>query len=271
MILSDFHTHTYYCDGKASPEEMLLSAIEKGFRSYGFSSHSYAPYDKPYCLEGENEEKYRADAAMLKEKYKDVIKVYCGVEQDMFAPLQSKPFDYRIGSVHYIIVNGEYFTIDWGKERQKHIADEHFGGDYLSLAEAYFETVAGVYRMTGCDIIGHFDIISKYNEGHKLFDETDPRYVRAWKAAADELLKEDVYFEINVGAVCRGYRTWPYPSLDIMRYLRDNGGRFILSSDAHRPEAVGFQFDLWEKRLAQEGITVLEFDPENKNRLTFKA
>lgn len=265
MILSDFHTHTYYCDGKASPEEMLLSAIDKGLKTYGFSSHSYAPYDKPFCMEGENEQKYRSDIAYLKEKYKDKIKVWCGVEQDMFAPKQKEPFDYVIGSVHYIIVGGEYFTIDWGKEKQKYIADEHFGGDFYSLCEAYYETVAGVYEKTGCDIIGHFDLISKYNEGFRLFDENHPRYVKAWKAAADELLKNDVFFEINLGAIYRGHRTWPYPNLEMMKYIRDNGGRFILSSDAHKPDAIAYQFEYWEKRLAEEGITLCEFDPGSRS------
>ncbi|MBO5371040.1 MAG: PHP domain-containing protein, partial [Clostridia bacterium] len=41
MILEDLHTHTTYCDGKDSPEDMVKTAIEKGLRVIGFSGHIY--------------------------------------------------------------------------------------------------------------------------------------------------------------------------------------------------------------------------------------
>ena len=40
MIKENFHTHTQFCDGKSTAEEMLLSAIDKGFSALGFSGHS---------------------------------------------------------------------------------------------------------------------------------------------------------------------------------------------------------------------------------------
>ena len=45
-------------------------------------------------------------------------------------------------------------------------------------------------------------------------------------------------------------------------YAKANGGKFILSSDAHRPDAIAYQFEYWEKRLADEGITLCEFKPK---------
>ena len=49
-ILSNAHTHTTYCDGKNSAEEMVQAAIARGFRCLGFSCHSYTPFDERYCL-----------------------------------------------------------------------------------------------------------------------------------------------------------------------------------------------------------------------------
>ena len=42
--LQNLHQHCTFCDGKDTPEEMIAYAIEKGFDSIGFSSHSYNPY-----------------------------------------------------------------------------------------------------------------------------------------------------------------------------------------------------------------------------------
>ena len=71
----------------------------------------------------------------------------------------------------------------------KNAAEKYFNGDMLSLAEEYFKTVSQVVEKTNCDIIGHFDLIRKFNEGNKLFDENNPRYRKAATDAAKTLLK----------------------------------------------------------------------------------
>ena len=49
-MLANYHTHTSFCDGKNTPEEIVLYAIEKGFTSIGFSGHGYTPFDLRYCM-----------------------------------------------------------------------------------------------------------------------------------------------------------------------------------------------------------------------------
>ena len=61
MTLEDLHTHTRYCDGKNTPEEMILSAIEKGLTDYGFSEHGYTAFDLRYCLTLEKTELYKKE------------------------------------------------------------------------------------------------------------------------------------------------------------------------------------------------------------------
>ena len=73
-----------------------------------------------------------------------------------------------------------------------------------------------------------------------------PRYVAAWQYAVDELLIYDIPFEINTGAISRGYKTQPYPSADMIAYIREHGGRFVLSSDAHSADNVAYQFEKYE-------------------------
>ena len=50
MIRTDLHVHTTYCDGKNTPEEVVLSAIEKGVERLGFSGHAYTSFDESYCM-----------------------------------------------------------------------------------------------------------------------------------------------------------------------------------------------------------------------------
>ena len=108
----NFHTHTNYCDGKDSPEELVKAALEKGFFALGFSSHSFTEMDKSFAMSASEAEKYRAEIADLKEKYKGEIELYCGIEQDYFSDEPTDAYDYVIGSVHYVLKNGEYVCVD---------------------------------------------------------------------------------------------------------------------------------------------------------------
>ena len=80
-----------------------------------------------------------------------------------------------------------------------------------------------------------------------MFDENNERYINAYRRAADALVKTGKIFEINTGAMSRGYRTQPYPSKQIYNYLKSLGARFILSSDAHNAENIAYKFDEFEK------------------------
>ena len=238
--------HTAYCDGKDTPEEMILSAIDKGLGTVGISSHSYTFFDESYCMQKADIPRCISELRYLRVKYFDKIHVLCGVEQDYYSSSPTDDFDYVIGSVHYVQVEDEYIPVDESAQILKNAAEKHFNGDIYALCELYFQTVADVVKKTDCDIIGHFDLISKFVEKEPLFDVNHPRYIAAWQAAADELVKYDVPFEINTGAISRGYRTQPYPSADMITYIRNRGGRFILSSDAHSKENVAYRFEEYE-------------------------
>ena len=249
MIRTDLHMHTVYCDGKNTAEEMVRSAIEKGFNCVGISGHSYTHFDESYCMSREDTERYRHDISWLKRKYSKKINLLCGIEQDYYSDEPTDGYDYVIGSVHYLKIGDEYIPVDENAEILRNAAEKHCDGDLYKLCELYYETVSDVVNRTNCSIIGHFDLITKFNEKEKLFDESNPRYVAAWKKALDKLLETGKIFEINTGAVSRGYRTLPYPSSEIIDYIKQNGGKLILSSDAHSAENIGFDFDKYEKYI----------------------
>ena len=249
MITKDLHTHTVYCDGCDTPESMILSAIDKGLDTIGISGHSYTFFDTSYCMKKEDIPRYVAELRYLRAKYYDKIHVLCGVEQDYYSDFPTDMFDYSIGSVHYLKLKDEYVPVDESPEILKNAAEKYFGGDIYALSEEYYKTVADVVRKTACDIIGHFDLITKFTERAELFDTSSPRYKSAWMGAVDALLVYGVPFEINTGAISRGLRTSPYPSEDIISYIRSRGGELILSSDAHSADAIAFGFDRYESLI----------------------
>lgn len=118
----------------------------------------------------------------------------------------------------------------------------HYGGDWYAFAEDYFAAVAQVYERTRCQVVGHFDLVTKFNEGDALFSTDHPRYRRAVLRALDALAAAPVVFEINTGAISRGYRTEPYPAGWIVEELRRRGVKRILSSDCHAKENLLFGF-----------------------------
>lgn len=253
MTRADYHVHTTHCDGKSTAEETVKRAIELGLETVGFSGHGHTPFDTHYCMSGDARE-YRAELLSLRGKYKGKIEILCGVERDLYGA--AAPWaEYSIGSVHYMRIEGEYVAVDETPEILCAAAQKYFGGDMLSLCEVYFEHVGRVAGDLHPDIIGHFDLISKFNEREKLFDEHDPRYIAAWKKAADKLIPHGIPFEINTGAISRGCTSRPYPSEAQIKYIAENGGRFILTSDCHSAENLCFEFSKWRawaKRLGAE-------------------
>ena len=241
--LQDLHVHSCFCDGKDTPEEMVLSAIGKGLSRLGICAHSYVPFDSGYCLPPEKYEAFRGEIRRLKEKYQDRIELLCGIEQDLYSPTGTEGFDYVIGSVHYLKAGESYVPVDSSPQLLRDGCEKYFRGDCLALARQYYEELSDVVRVTGCDIIAHFDLLTKFNETGAFFDESAPAYLHAARMAADRLLPARKLFEINTGAISRGYRSAPYPAQPILDYLRENGGRMILSSDAHSRENIAFLFE----------------------------
>jgi len=249
MIRTDLHVHTRYSDGKGTPKEVVQAALALGMETLGFSDHSFTSFDQRYCMSRQATRDYRREIEELKARCAPQLRILCGIEQDYYSDDFPEGFDFVIGSVHYLKLDDEYLTVDESPELLLDAAQRHFGGDIYALAEAYYRTVADVVRRTGASVIGHFDLIAKFNEGGALFDEDHPRYRAAWQQAADRLLESGVPFEINTGAMSRGWRSVPYPAAPIRDYLRQRGGRFLLSSDSHDPATLCHAFGEMEPLL----------------------
>ena len=255
MRLSTYHSHTTFCDGHNTAEEMLLRAIELGCPEYGFSGHIYSEGDEDWCMSREGTALYKKEVRRLSEKYSDKIRVYLGVECDYLSSEPLEDYDYVIGSVHTVVKNGARAEVDGGTyEHRLENVNRFWGGDWYAFAEDYFDAIGSIYEKTHCDIIGHFDIVCKFNQREHAFDETHPRYRTAAIRALDKLLLTPAVFEFNTGGAYRGYRDGFYPADFLLERSAKAGRPMIITSDTHNVDSVLFGYERARSILDSFGI-----------------
>lgn len=244
-ITANAHTHTTWCDGKNSAEEMVLAAMDAGFDCLGFSGHSYTFFDESYAMSLEDTTFYRQEVRALAEAYGDKIHIALGTEWDGDSrDLNPQDYDYVIGSCHYLHSQdtGKYYTLDYTHEELDDCIQEAFGGDSMAMVSAYYEKVADMARTRKPTIVGHLDLIRKLNAGNRYFDETSPQYLKLACQAADVCVEQGCILEINTGGVYKCYRNTPYPAAPILRHIAEVGGRITINSDAHDTRGIDFMF-----------------------------
>ena len=116
----------------------------------------------------------------------------------------------------------------------------------MCIRDRYYADVAAMAARHPT-ILGHIDLVTKFNEPAAFFDETAPRYRAAALAALEAADPARTLLEVNTGAVSRGYRTVPYPAQFLLRAWRERGGDIILTADSHRTDTV-----VWGSRQAAD-------------------
>lgn len=250
---SDFHVHSKWCDGRGTLREMAAAAAGKGLSVLGFSSHSMLPSDdESWVLTSSKIAPYEREVREVAEEFKGVLSVCLGVEADYISGVSScdrsvyesiSP-DYIIGSVHYVaLAGGELACVDKSPQDFAESVSRFFGGDAKAFVKAYFESEREMLRKCDFDIAGHVDLVRKFNSGGRFFNESDGWYKGEVEATADAIARSGRIVEVNTGGICRGWIDDAYPSEFFRSLLRSRGVRFILSSDAHSADGIGFQFD----------------------------
>ena len=248
MIKGNLHTHTIFSDGKNTPEQMINRAIELNFDYIGFSEHSDDIIEDDDCVMKESEyEQYFDLLDSLKEKYKKSIKIYKGLELDSFCYTPKVELDYSIGSIHYLQKDGIFYPLDLDSETLRDIVGL-YGGTKVFL-QSYFEDMINFAKTTPYNILGHFDLFTKFNERDPLFDINDKDYIDMATNVLEEIIRLNKIIEINTGAISRGYRTSFYPSLSLFNALNDLKAPMIVSSDSHSISTINSYFEETESIL----------------------
>ena len=264
MIRQNLHTHCTYCDGKNTLEEMVLAAIDKGFSSLGFSSHCFSnlSYDECGIKTDADYEAYLREVEALKQKYKNQISIYRGIElesriKDELYPNPDPRLDYSIGSIHWFYLDSRHWEVDYKAEILLQ-AKEAFGG-FRPLIESYYNEVIEFAKHSSYSITGHIDLVTKFSELNSFGFENESWYRDTALSAAESVVKCGKLVEVNTGAISRGYRTTPYPAPFILKRLAELNAPIIVTTDCHSANNIDIKYDETVSMLSSYGFTHLYY------------
>lgn len=240
-----FHSHTQFCDGRASMEEFAVAACEAGFTHYGFSPHSPVPIASPCNMPAESVAPYLHEVDRIKNIYGDRVNFYAGMEIDYLGRdwnpsieyFQQLPLDFRIGSVHFIPdFNGEYIDIDGSADRFRQNMSLHFRDDIRYVVEMFYSESAAMIEDGGFDILGHFDKISQNALAYLPGIEDKTWYQSLVNDLIRLICDKKPIVEINTKAKAAHGRI--FPSERYLPRLVAAGVPVIVNSDAHVPSLI---------------------------------
>lgn len=243
--LTNYHSHSLYCDGRANMEDFIRFALSEGFTSYGFSSHAPLPFSTAWTMEWDSMDDYLAEFHRLKAKYTGQIELYIGLEIDYLneesnpsvTRFRELPLDYRIGSVHLLYDDkGEIVDVDVTADKFRRLVDKHFNGDLVRVVHLYYDRLMRMVELGGFDIIGHADKMhynaSAYHPG--LLDES--WYDALIQEYFDAIARKGYIVEINTKSYLE-LGTF-YPNERYFPVLLEKGIPVQVNSDSHYPERI---------------------------------
>jgi histidinol-phosphatase (PHP family) len=237
MHLTDYHMHTPLCrHACGTPVEYARRAVELGFTEIGFSDHAPMSRDDfdDWRMFNRQLDEYVELVSAARRASPDLT-IRLGLEVD-YLPGQEEwirdlaarhPWDYFIGSVHYV-------SEDWAIDNPNKLA-EWSRRDTFEVWSVYFDWLTRAAATGLFQIIGHADLPKKF--GHRPTRDCTPLYERFLKAAQ----QADCAIELNTAGLRKDCREI-YPSAAILALARQQGVAITFGSDAHRPDEVGMNF-----------------------------
>ncbi len=246
----NFHSHTQFCDGRASMKDMAAAALRRGMEIWGFSPHSPIPVDSPCNMLKEDMEDYLSEAEKLKNQYNGTMQIFTGMEVDYMGKdfgahidyFQNLPLDYRIGSVHFVPnQEGIFLDCDGKFDRFEKYLHDGYNSDLRYVVEKYFEHILEMIELGGFEILGHFDKIAG-NASQK-----DPQIENnSWyEALIDDIIRHaawhNLIIEINTKSLYDKNRF--FPSSKWWTKIKRANSPVLFNSDAHYPDKVNLGRD----------------------------
>ena len=229
----DYHIHTTVSyDGHNTPLEMAQAALRAGLKEICFTDHLDYQQSSPKEIYAYTPEAYRAgydglEISGLTIRHGAEIGMTCWNVDEIIQDLNAYPYDFVIGSVHFIDDIDIYYPEFWA------------GRDFLATEQIYFEELLRCVQLHDTfDVLGHLTYISKC-KGHP-----NPRIIplEDHKEVIAEIMKTLIAkgkgMEINTSGVdrCGDY----LPGIPYLKLFKDLGGEIVtVGSDAHTSDRVG--------------------------------
>lgn len=242
-MLTDYHTHTERGPySVAWLEEFLKVARSRGIAEYGVSEHGYRfrqtahLLDNPWTRERRTEDldEYlrmveEARAAGHHVRFGLELDYIPGKEEALAAFIGQYPFDYVIGSVHWL---GDF---GFDLLEMKHMWR---GRDLRTIYDEYFSILIRMVESRLFDFVGHADVIKVFG-----YEPDDPVFLQEWyERLAETFANCDAVFEISTAGLRKPVGKL-YPAPGLLKACKARGVPTVINSDAHRPEDVGADYD----------------------------
>ncbi|KZT59261.1 histidinol-phosphatase [Calocera cornea HHB12733] len=271
------HSGQFCAHAKGTLEEVVLKAIEKGFRTYGLSEHCPRYREQDLYPEEvdthtscaaltDTYERFLTEAHRLRELYASSIDLLIGIETEYITELdlqgtsqllagpRGRQIDYIVGSVHHV----NEIPIDFDESTYER-ALSSFGGtdareNVTALLCAYFDNQYELMSRLKPQVIGHFDLCRLYKPDLKLEDHEG-----VWERVKRNVqfgVQYGALFELNAAAFRKGWET-SYPGPDVLKLIIESGGKLCLSDDSHGPQAVGLNYHRLPAYLQSMGVKEL--------------
>ncbi len=254
--MENYHSHTEFCDGRASMAEIAMAAFDAGFKVWGISPHSPICCPSGANMKMDDVEIFISETDKLKKEFQGKMRVMTGMEidyvSDSFGPhseyFRSLPLDYRIGSVHFVPNReGKPVDIDGPAERFLKYLESEYDGDLRYIVETYFAMELEMLEYGGFEIIGHLDKIGDNGSHAWLELEDQPWYAELVEKIIAKAVEKDVIIEINTKKFDTGSRF--FPAERWWSLLNKYGAKLVLSTDAHYPDKVAAGYQAALERL----------------------
>ncbi len=259
-MLTDYHLHLRPDEDQSDPFEHWFTsdnvdryreaAAEAGVGEIGCSEHIYRFSQALDLWRHPFWESYGADDLDAYCEFVKSTPLKLGIECD-YVPgaedrtanlLEARPFDYVVGSVHFVgekAVDMEPFTV-WDGET-----------DADRIWERYFEMLGEAASSGLFDILAHPDLVKVWGRG-RPGPMRDPRFY--YEPAIEAILDSGVAVEISTAGIRKPVGEI-YPAPAFAAACAEAGATFALSSDAHRPGQVGFAYDQALELLDSIGVS----------------
>ena len=231
---ADYHTHTPLCrHAKGDPVELAAQAVRVGLQEMGFSDHSPMPCDDfdDWRMKDSELDLYVNKVEQARKQFPNLsIKLALEVDylpghEDWIRDLARRhPWDYFIGSVHYV-------SDSWALDNPQRLS-EWTKRDAFEVWSTYFQRLTMAAESRLFDILGHADLCKKFCFYPK--QDCTPLFNRFLQAAA----QNQVAIELNTAGLRKDCKEI-YPSLQILQLAARQGVAITFGSDAHAPEEVG--------------------------------
>ncbi|MBK9138710.1 MAG: histidinol-phosphatase HisJ family protein [Verrucomicrobia bacterium] len=238
MVLpADYHMHTPLCrHASGEPTEYAATALERGLSEIGFSDHSPMAEDdfdewrmRLDQLDAYVEKVHRARRDHPELAIKLALEVdFIPGHEDWIRDLAGRhPWDYFIGSVHYL-------TNGWDIDNPNKLARWR-ERDPWEVWSAYAERLTEAAASGLFDIIGHADLAKKF----AIYPDRDP--LPLFRRFLEVAARSGVAIELNTAGLRKDCREI-YPSRAILAVARELAVPITFGSDAHAPHEVGADF-----------------------------